>query len=455
MKDFHYIEQIRKLYTIKIKPIPKLNQDLIKVYDKHLGYPSASQDFIHVTGTNGKGTFCSSLSESLLKISQKNLKIGTFMSPHVSTFRERIQINNEMIEKQYITRFLEKAYKDIEKLRIQISYFDLLTLMAFSYFRENNVDLGIIEVGMGGFTDSTNIIQKPILSVITTIGLDHEAFLGNTTEKIAYQKSGIIKNGSKVLIGNMVNKDIILNRMHDVKVPISDLHEIPTELQDYNEFNFHLHKKSQEIQSNSWAPLKQYEDNSNLTDESKIRKNFDQRQKLKCRFEKIDEKNVKLSLFACKNVFLDVGHNEQGIRETLKLDKINNAVRKIHILYGAKSKKDLKNIFDVLLQFSHKIEKIYFIYSEGSGSMKSEDFSRQAIELKFDMPYDILADGDINTTLDFLLKEKLKNEDQLQTLGSFSVMKDVRKYFEMQEEVDPYNLNEMAFDVTDTSNLVL
>ena len=166
------------------------------------------------------------------------------MSPHISTFRERIQINNEMIEKQYITSFLEKAYKDIEKLHIRISYFDLLTLMAFSYFRKKNVDLGIIEVGMGGFTDSTNIIQNPILSVITTIGLDHEAFLGNTTEKITYQKSGIIKNGSKVLIGNMVNKDIILNRMHDVKVPISDLHEIPNELQDYNEFNFHLHKKS-------------------------------------------------------------------------------------------------------------------------------------------------------------------------------------------------------------------
>lgn len=455
LKDVNYVSQIRKFYNQKMNLIPKLSPENIAIYDRYLGYPSRLENFIHVTGTNGKGTFCTSLKEILLKVSKNNLKIGVFMSPHVSTFRERIQINNEMIDKQYVTDFLEKAWKDMEKLDVEISFFDQMTQMSFSYFRDNNVDQSIIEVGMGGFTDSTNIIQDPILSVLTTIGYDHENFLGNTIEKIAYQKSGIIKKNSKVLIGSSVPKDIVLNRMNELNNPVSNQHEIPSFTSDYNEYNFQLHKKSLQILSETWEPLQRYKTDPALNDEREIRQNFLERQKPKCRFEKIDKDNIKLKNFACKNVYQDVGHNEQGIRETLKLRELDNFGKKIHIIYGAKDKKKQMKIFDAFENFSSKIEMIHFIYSEGSGSMESVDFEKQAKELNLKIPYKIIENGDIQTTLDYLLLNKLDKDDLLLALGSFSIMKDMRKYFSIEEEVDPYNQNEMAFDVRDKSNLLI
>ncbi len=150
---------------------------------------------IHIAGTNGKG----STSHFLASILQSaGYKTGLYTSPHLKDFRERIKINGKMIPKKKVIEFVEKHRSAFEK--IQPSFFEMTVGLAFDYFKNEKVDIAIIETGMGGRLDSTNVV-KPLLSVITNIGWDHEHFLGNTLEKIAAEKAGIIKSKTPVVIG--------------------------------------------------------------------------------------------------------------------------------------------------------------------------------------------------------------------------------------------------------------
>ncbi|MCB0465083.1 MAG: bifunctional folylpolyglutamate synthase/dihydrofolate synthase [Aequorivita sp.] len=161
----------------------------------YLNRPEKSFKSVHVAGTNGKG----STSHMLASVFQEaGYKTGLYTSPHLKDFRERIKINGEMIPKKNVSEFVEKHKSYFEKN--QLSFFEMTVGLAFDYFRKEKVDIAIIEVGMGGRLDSTNIIT-PEVSVITNIGLDHTQFLGNTLEKIASEKAGIIKNDIPVVIG--------------------------------------------------------------------------------------------------------------------------------------------------------------------------------------------------------------------------------------------------------------
>jgi dihydrofolate synthase/folylpolyglutamate synthase len=173
-----------------------------------LGNPQHSFKSVHVTGTNGKG----SVSHMLASILQTaGFRTGLYTSPHLKDFRERIRVNGKMIQKSYVTAFIRKHRDDFEK--IQPSFFELTVGMAFGYFREQQVDIAVVEVGLGGRLDSTNIIM-PILSVITNVSFDHMQFLGETLEKIAAEKAGIIKPGIPVVIGETQaeSKDVFHDR---------------------------------------------------------------------------------------------------------------------------------------------------------------------------------------------------------------------------------------------------
>ena len=170
--------------------------------DNYLGNPHTFYQIIHVAGTNGKGS-TSHLLAAILQ--QSGYKVGLYTSPHLIDFRERIRINGEMISKEYVTDFVERHRIFFEPLHP--SFFELTSSMAFDYFRSEHVDFAIIEVGLGGRLDSTNIIT-PILSVITNISLDHTQFLGNTLEQIASEKAGIIKENVPVIIGESGSKGI-------------------------------------------------------------------------------------------------------------------------------------------------------------------------------------------------------------------------------------------------------
>jgi dihydrofolate synthase/folylpolyglutamate synthase len=181
-----------------------------------LGQPQNSFPTLHIAGTNGKG----STSHMLASIFQAaGRKTGLYTSPHYIDFRERIKINGEVIPQREVVRFVEK-YKD-QWQSIQPSFFEITVAMAFDHFRKHKVDIAIIETGLGGRLDSTNIIQ-PKLSVITNIGFDHTQFLGNTLELIAFEKAGIIKSKIPAIIGewNVKTAPVFKEKAKQEQAPI-------------------------------------------------------------------------------------------------------------------------------------------------------------------------------------------------------------------------------------------
>ena len=166
-----------------------------KTLDTYFGHPHTTFQTIHVGGTNGKG----STSHSIAAVLQSaGYKVGLFTSPHLVDFRERIRVNGEMMEEEYVVQFVETHRHFFEPL--YPSFFELTTAMAFRYFADQGVDIAVIEVGLGGRLDCTNII-RPLLSVITNISFDHTQFLGATLKEIATEKAGIIKPGIPIVVG--------------------------------------------------------------------------------------------------------------------------------------------------------------------------------------------------------------------------------------------------------------
>ena len=165
--------------------------------DELYNHPHQKFKSVHVAGTNGKG----SVSHMLTSVLQSaGYKTGLYTSPHLKDFRERIRVNGEMMPKQAVVNWINSFRINNKLWKIKPSFFELTVAMAFDYFAQHKVDIAIIEVGLGGRLDSTNIIS-PEISVITNIGLDHTNLLGNTLEKIAIEKAGIIKNNIPVVIG--------------------------------------------------------------------------------------------------------------------------------------------------------------------------------------------------------------------------------------------------------------
>ena len=165
------------------------------ILDEHFGHPHTQYRTIHVAGTNGKGS-CSHTIASVLQ--EAGYKVGLFTSPHLTDFRERIRVNGTMIPEQYVMDFIDNERDFFEPLHP--TFFELTTALAFKYFAEQKVDVAVIEVGLGGRLDCTNIIT-PDISIITNISFDHVQYLGDTLAKIAGEKAGIIKHGVPVIIG--------------------------------------------------------------------------------------------------------------------------------------------------------------------------------------------------------------------------------------------------------------
>ena len=167
----------------------------IAEFCRAIGNPQRNYFVIHVAGTNGKGSVSNMLAAVL---QQAGYQTGLFTSPHLTDFRERIRVNGEMIPKQKVVNFVDRYKADME--RLQLSFFEMTTAMAFDYFAQSDVEVAVIETGLGGRLDATNIVQS-LVSVITNIGLEHTEYLGNSLPKIAREKGGIIKKCTPVVVG--------------------------------------------------------------------------------------------------------------------------------------------------------------------------------------------------------------------------------------------------------------
>ena len=210
-------------YHEKGKEAYKPGLDRISNFLEIINSPHKNLKFIHIGGTNGKGSTAHYMSSIL---QESGYKVGLFTSPHYYDFRERIKVNNQKIDKDFITEFTNLNKKNIENN--SLSFFELSFGLAVSYFNKSKVDIAIIEVGLGGRLDATNIIN-PLMSIITNISLDHTEILGENLEDIAVEKSGIIKKDSITIIGesnNLIN-NIFINKAKkcNSKIFINDQHE--------------------------------------------------------------------------------------------------------------------------------------------------------------------------------------------------------------------------------------
>ena len=180
----------------------------ISEFCRSIGNPQRNYFVIHIAGTNGKGSISNMLAAVL---QQAGYQTGLFTSPHLTDFRERIRVNGEMIPKQKVVNFVDRYRSDME--RLQLSFFEMTAAMAFDYFAQSDVEVAVIETGLGGRLDATNVVQ-PILSIITNIGLEHTEYLGDSLPKIAREKGGIIKKCTPVVVGEKnANYSLVLEEI--------------------------------------------------------------------------------------------------------------------------------------------------------------------------------------------------------------------------------------------------
>ena len=335
-----------------------------------LNYPEKKIKCIHVAGTNGKG----SVSHMIASVLQESgYKTGLFTSPHLKDFRERIRINGRMIDEETIIDFLEKHKNSFDV--IEPSFFEWTTALAFKYFEEEKVDIAVIETGLGGRLDSTNIVT-PELSVITNISFDHMQLLGDTLEKIAGEKAGIIKKSIAVVIGERqkesenifvdkakeTNSSIIFASDHYQSEIISLVNEIQT---------FCIHKDDKILYDDLSIDLS---GNYQLRNICTVLQSLEF---LKKKFSKIDDDKIRNGLRKIKAntgllgrwqligknplTIADVAHNEAGIQYAM--DQLNNMLEKnqnfktqnkpkLHIVFGIVNDKNPSHIFAILPKYA-------------------------------------------------------------------------------------------------------
>jgi dihydrofolate synthase / folylpolyglutamate synthase len=215
-ETLQYLYEKTPLYQHIGNKAYKPGLDNIQQLDASFGHPHTAYKTIHVGGTNGKG----SVSHSLAAVLQScGYKVGLYTSPHLQDFAERIRVNGAKIAQKYVIDFVTKSQPHIEHM--SLSFFELTTMMALCYFKDEQVDIAIIEVGLGGRLDSTNIIT-PIASVITNISFDHTYLLGNTLKEIATEKAGIIKKQIPIIIGEKLldTKDVFTTKASEMDAPL-------------------------------------------------------------------------------------------------------------------------------------------------------------------------------------------------------------------------------------------
>lgn len=320
--------------------------------DAYFGHPHQNFRSIHIAGSNGKG----SCSHTLAAILQADgYKVGLYTSPHLVDFRERIRVNGEMISEEYVIDFVAQHRSFFEPLHP--SFFELTTAMAFKYFAEQKVDFAIVEVGLGGRLDCTNIIN-PTMSIITNISLDHTQFLGDTLPKIAYEKAGIIKQNTPVIIGEATNdtRVVFAAKAQEMDAMIVFAEDIPSLLSSSA-----LPDGGRKYQTRLFGEIKgelggAYQDkntNTILTAATQllnqqIIRNIDSIAK---GFENVTETTGLMGRWqhiqSRPTVVCDTGHNEAGWQELSKQIR-SQQCRTLRIVFGMVDDKDIEAVMKLL-----------------------------------------------------------------------------------------------------------
>lgn len=304
--------------------------------DEHFGHPHRNFHSIHVGGTNGKGS-CSHTLAAILQ--EAGYRVGLYTSPHLVDFRERIRVNGQPIPEDYVVRFVEEERDFFEPLHP--SFFELTTAMAFRYFSDEHVDVAVIEVGLGGRLDCTNIIQ-PDLCIITNISFDHTQFLGDTLEKIAGEKAGIIKSKTPVVIGETTSetKPVFAKKALETGAPIFFAEE--NEKNDYPGLECELKGLYQTKNTRTLlTAIPQLQKIGYKLNEQAVRSGFAR----VCELTGLTGRWQKLQ--DTPTLICDTGHNVGGITYITEQLK-EQSYRKLRMIIGMVNDKDIRGVLALL-----------------------------------------------------------------------------------------------------------
>jgi len=312
----------------------------IKKLCDFFGNPQDKIKMIHIGGTNGKGSTSNMLASVL---QESRYKIGLYNSPHLVDFTERIKVNGKNCDKEFVYNFIQKL-KELPS-EIQPSFFEFTTIMAFEYFYQQKVDYAIIEVGLGGRLDSTNII-KPMVSAITNVQLDHQDLLGETIEEIAFEKAGIIKENIPIISGDekISVREIIINKAKEMNAKFIDAITIETSLE--SDLKGKYQKKNIRVVLALIDELRRQ--NLTITEEniksglSNVSKNTD----FIGRWFEFSQNPLTIC---------DTGHNKAGLEEVF--NQLNEYFQQKHIVLGFVNEKKIDEVLEIL----PKNENYYFV----------------------------------------------------------------------------------------------
>lgn len=385
--DFLF-DQLATYQTDGAKALNKsLNKTILLL--EYFGNPQNNFKSIHVAGTNGKGSSCHMISSVL---QESGYNVGLYSSPHLKSFTERIKINGVEVGEQFVANFVDNNKEVIKELKP--SFFEMTTAMSFLYFSEQNVDFAIIETGLGGRLDSTNVLN-PLVSLITNISLDHQSILGNTLGEIAEEKAGIIKIETPVVIGKTQNESqlIFTKRAKELDSEIVFADSIYKEL---DQFTLDLRGNYQkgnlpgvlcifdELTKLGFS-ISNYDINVGLTS---VVKNTN----LKGRWQTLSNEPL---------IICDTGHNEDGIKAIVK-QIIDSSYNKLFMIIGMVNDKDVNSILSL---FPKEAEYV-FVQPDNNRAMEAE----KLVEIGMKHGLNGVEIKDVNQAIRYSVKKASKND---------------------------------------------
>lgn len=450
-----YEKCVRRLYLTNLFHPVKLGLKNIEDLHQALGSPMDRSDIsvIHVAGTNGKGSTSLKIARTL---ELAGFKVGLFVSPHVASFRERMQVNGDLISETEVEEYLPFIYKICEKERIPATFFEVTTALAFHFFSKRNVDVVVLETGLGGRLDATNVVMKPDLCVITSIGLEHTRILGDTVELIAKEKAGIIKEGVPILVGPHCPHETIRGCATEKKASgyytIEDVlgrsafcnNNVEDENSDENiEFvDYDL-----ENAMIARCALKLFSDDQIKNGSEKfpiaediIKQGLEQRPS--CRFEELEVQGT--SGNKAVKVILDVAHNPDAMVYLVKKLEATypELQHKIRVVIGFSADKDLKVCGKTILNFVSDPSAIHLVEAAHPRAAKLEDmFAAEPLLEKTNFHKE---DRSITFQIRSALKLAEENNELLIVCGSVFLMAEAREAIGIDEPRDSKYIAEVA-----------
>lgn len=385
-------------YQIDGEKAYKPGLDNIKKLCDFFGNPQDKIKTIHIGGTNGKGSTSNMLASVL---QESGYKTGLYNSPHLIDFTERIKINGKNCDKQFVYDFIQKLKHLPEDIRP--SFFEFTTIMAFEYFHQQNVDFAIIEVGLGGRLDSTNII-KPLVSAITNVQLDHQNILGNTIEEIAKEKAGIVKENITIISGdeNPVVKEIIKQKAFEINADYIDATGIKTDL--VSDLKGNYQKKNIRVVLALVNELRNQAINISNDDLKSGLLNVHQNTNFIGRWFEFS----KNPLTIC-----DTAHNQAGLEEVFK--QLNEYAQSKHIILGFVNDKKIDDVIPMLPSEA----QFYFVKPSVERGRHPEDYDNLLKKSKLNYKiFDSVQEGYVAA------KQNCKKEEMIFIGGSNFVVGD-------------------------------